>query len=222
MARKEHGADGFSKEYWDRNYSEPDEMDGIANAKEHAKYIELVFALDFIDISSVVDFGFGTGELFKQVMKTFMPFKALGIEPSKFVFDKAKIEKLKPCDSTNLKLQNTDLLSWAQKQKVGSKTWDLGLCTSVFQYLTKEELDEVLPIMAQKVKYLYLSVPTDKELDRQVEDLEFHDTYAYRRSRSWYQKRLKPHFTFISSRILESKVHFDESSTSFTDLLFRF
>jgi hypothetical protein len=76
--------------------------------------------------------------------------------------------------------------------------------------------------MAQKVKYLYLTVPTDKELNAQIEDLEFHDTYAIRRSRSAYQRLLKKHFTFISSRILESKVHFDESTTSFTDLLYRF
>ena len=33
---------------------------------------------------------------------------------------------------------------------------------------------------------------------------------------------IKKHFTFVSSRMLESKVYFDEESTLFTDLLFRF
>jgi hypothetical protein len=222
MSEDETGAKGFSKKYWDENYSKPKEMDGIANAKEHVEYMDLVFRLDFIDIGSIVDFGFGTGHLFKQALKHFIPFKALGIEPSKYVFDKADPKNLKPCASANIKLENIDLKTWALKQGVRSKVYDLGICTSVLQYLNNEELEVCLPIMAQKVKYLYLTVPTDKELDAQIEDLEFHDTYANRRSRSAYQKILKKHFTFISSRILESKVHFDESSTSFTDLLYRF
>jgi len=222
MNKKEPGALGFKKDYWDENYSKPSEMDGIANAKEHVEYMDLVFRLDFIDISSVIDFGFGTGHLFKQTLKKFIPYRSHGIEPSKFIFDKADLEKFRPCSSAKVKLENIDLCRWAQKQKENSKTFDLGICTSVLQYLSDEELKICLPVMAQKVKYLYLSVPTDKELDRQVDDLEFHDKYALRRSRAYYQKILKPHFTFISSRILESKVHFDESSTSFTDLLYRF
>ena len=32
------GASGFSKEYWDVNYADPEEMDNIVNAKEHARY----------------------------------------------------------------------------------------------------------------------------------------------------------------------------------------
>lgn len=221
MPNKNEGAKGFSKDYWDKNYSDPNEMDCIANAKEHSQYMEMVFKLDFIDISSVIDFGFGTGHLFKQVLKRFMPYKAYGLEPSPYIFEKARVEKLKPCESTNLKIEKLDMVSWAKRQKPGSKSWDLGLCTSVLQYLSEEEIDACLPVLAEKIKYLYLTVPTDKELNRQIEDLEFHDTYAYRRSRNWYQKKLKPHFTFISSRILESKVHFDESTTSFTDLLYR-
>ena len=55
-----------------------------------------------------------------------------------------------------------------------------------------------------------------------IEDLEFKDEYAFRRSRNWYQKELKKHFTFVSSRVLESKVHFKEEDTFFTDLVFRF
>ena len=222
MPKKEPGAKGFEKEYWDENYSKPKEMDGIANAKEHVEYMDLVFRLDFIDISSVIDFGFGTGHLFKQTLKKFIPYKSHGIEPSKFIFDKLDIEKVRPCSSAKVKLENIDLQSWASKQTEKGKSFDLGICTSVLQYLSEEELDYCLPVMAQKVKYLYLSVPTDKELVRQVDDLEFHDSYAKRRSRAFYQRKLRQHFTFISSRILESKVHFDESTTSFTDLLYRF
>jgi len=222
MVKKESGSNGFSKKYWDENYSEPKEMDCIANAKEHAEYMDLAFRLDFIDIGSIIDFGFGTGHLFKAVLDRFIPFKSYGIEPSQYIFEKIDIKRLKPCVSAKIKLDNIDLCSWAKKQKTGSKTYDLGICTSVLQYLDSRELDICLPVMAEKVKYLYLTVPTDLELERQVEDLEFHDSYAMRRSRAFYQRKLKSHFTFISSRILESKVHFDESSTHFTDLLYRF
>lgn len=222
MPKKKSGTEGFTKDYWDENYSSPNEMDCIANAKEHVEYMDLVFRLDFIDIGSVIDFGFGTGHFFKQALAHFIPFKAYGIEPSKYIFDKLDQKKIKPCSSAKVKLENIDLCSWARKQKERSKTFDLGICTSVLQYLSEEELDLCLPVIARQVKYLYLSVPTNLELDRQIEDLEFNDSYAYRRSRAFYQRKLRPHFTFISSRILESKVHFDESTTSFTDLLYRY
>ncbi|ATH08389.1 hypothetical protein BIY24_10645 [Halobacteriovorax marinus] len=215
------GSDGFSKEYWEVNYSNPDEMDGIGNAANHARYIKATMDLDFVDISSVVDLGFGLGHLFEAVMKEFIPYRALGIEPSKFVYDQVKERGIAPVESTKLKLLNTDLLSWCKDEKF-SKHFDLGICTSVFQYLSDEEVREVLPVLSKRVKYLYFSVPTNKELDRQIEDLEFKDEYAIRRSRSWYQKEIKKHFTFVSSRILESKHHFQEENTFFTDLLFRF
>ena len=218
---KYSGADGFSKEYWDVNYSSPDEMDGVGNAPAHAKYMKSVLDLDFIDVSSVVDLGFGLGNLLEAVLKEFIPYRAMGIEPSKYVFDKVSKKKIIPVDSTALKLLNTDLLSWCNDQRY-KKHFDLGICTSVFQYLTDEEVRIVIPILAKRVKYLYFSVPTDKELDRQIEDLEFKDEYAIRRSRSWYQKEIKKHFTFVSSRMLESKYFFNEEDTFFTDLVFRF
>jgi len=91
-----------------------------------------------------------------------------------------------------------------------------------FQYLSDEEIKEILPILSQRVKYLYFSVPTDQELKKQIEDVEFHDEYAIHRKREKYLKMLQPHFTFVSSRILESKYHFNQDNSYFTDLLFRF
>lgn len=220
--REKLGAKGFSKEYWDVNYSEPEEMDNIVNAKEHADYMKAIFGLEYVDISSVVDLGFGLGILFKEVLKTFKPYRAHGIEPSKFAFDIVSKKKLSPAESTKLSLENIDLLTWAKKEYKKEKTFDLGLCTSVFQYLSDEEIEFVLPIMAKRIRYLYFSVPTNLELKRQVSDLEFKDEYAIHRTREKYLKMIRPHFTFISSRLLESKVHFDDGTTHFTDLLFRF
>jgi len=215
------GAKGFSKDYWDTNYSSPDEMDGIGNAANHAKYMKAIFELDFIDISSVCDLGFGLGHLFEEVLKAFIPYRAVGIEPSKHVFEQVKKRGISPVESTSLKLYNLDLLSWCESDRF-KKHFDLGICTSVFQYLTDEEVRAILPILSKRVKYMYFSVPTNKELDRQIEDLDFKDEYAIRRSRSWYQKEIKKHFTFVSNRLLESKHHFNEENTFFTDLLFRF
>ncbi len=219
---KESGANGFSKEYWDVNYEDASDMDGIGNAKEHVGYIKYLFGMEYIDISSIIDLGFGLGHLFEALLDEFKPYKAHGIEPSAHVFDIVKKREINKIQSTKFKLEKTDIVTWCERNKDTKKSFDLAVCTSVFQYLTDEELEYCLPILANRAKYLYLTVPTDKELDRQIEDLEFKDEYAIRRSRTKYQKMLKPHFTFISSRLLESKVYFDETNTNFTDLLYRF
>lgn len=220
----EKGSHGFSNSYWEENYDEPEEMDGIVNAAQHAKYMAAFFALDYVDISSVIDLGFGLGYLFEEVLKEFMPYRAMGIEPSEFAFQKVREKDISPCDSTKLTLKQWDLMKWAQtvEKNQKSKWYDLGICTSVFQYLTDKELKSVIPIMAKQMKYLYLSVPTDFELKRQIEDLEFEDRYAIHRTKEEYLELLSEHFTIIGSRILESKFHFDEESTFFTDYLFRF
>lgn len=216
------GAGGFSKKYWDVNYADPEEMDNIVNAKEHAQYLKAIMGLEYVDISSIIDLGFGLGFLFEEVLRTFMPYRAHGIEPSDYPFEIVTKRNISPAESTKLVLENSDIVTWAKNNNKRQKTFDLGLCTSVFQYLSDEEIEFVLPILAQRIRYLYFSVPTNLELKRQVSDLEFKDEYAIHRTREKYLKMIRPHFTFISSRLLESKVHFDEESTHFTDLLFRF
>ncbi|MDO9180915.1 MAG: class I SAM-dependent methyltransferase [Bacteriovorax sp.] len=216
------GSLGFSSEYWEVNYADPEEMDNIVNAKEHAAYIKSIFALEAVDISSVIDLGFGLGILFEEVLKTFIPYRAHGIEPSKHAYDLVAKRDIRPAPSTKLVMENIDLVSWANTPMKREKIFDLGLCTSVLQYLSDEELRIVIPALASRVRYLYLSVPTDLELKRQIEEVEFKDEYAIHRTREKYLKFIRPHFTFISSRLLESKIHFDQDTSSFTDLLFRF
>lgn len=220
--KKVKGSEGFADEYWTVNYAEPEEMDNIVNAREHAAYMKAIFALESVDISSVIDLGFGLGVLFEEVLKTFVPYRAHGIEPSKYAYDLVSKKDIRPAESTKLVLENIDLVSWAQKEMKRERVFDLGICTSVLQYLTDDEIKIVMPILARRVRYLYLSVPTDLELKIQIEDVEFHDIYAIHRSKEKYLKFIHPHFTIISSRLLESKIHFDEETTSFTDLLFRF
>lgn len=211
----------FDKTYWDKNYSDPMSMDGIGNAKDHVKYLQSYLAIEHVDISTVVDLGFGYGHLFREMLKAFKPHTAVGIEPSPYAFKKAKPDKLRPVPSTDLKLYQEDLITWCKTNRKGNN-FDLGICTSVFQYIPDKDLKAIIPILAKRIKYLYLTVPTDLELNRQISELEFKDEYAIRRSRERYQKLLKPYFTFVSARVLESKYFFDEESTHFTDLLYRF
>jgi SAM-dependent methyltransferase len=212
----------FDKTYWDKNYAEPMSMDGIGNARDHARYLKSFLAIEHVDISSIVDLGFGYGHLFREMLKTFIPHRAVGIEPSPYAFKKAKLDKLRPVESTDLKLYEEDLITWCRTDRKKNNNFDLGICTSVFQYLTDKELKEIAPILGLRIKYLYLTVPTNIELGRQVSELEFKDEYAIHRTREQYQKILRPHFTFVSSRVLESKTYFNEETSHFTDLLFRY
>ena len=211
----------FGSDYWESNYSEPKTMDGIGNAKEHTAYLKSFSELELIDISSVIDLGFGYGYLFQKVIKAFLPYKACGVEPSEYAYAKALKRKLKPVESMKLELLNETIQSWCARKEHKKLRFDLGLCTSVFQYLSDEDLKIVLPILSQRIKYLYLTVPTDLELERQVEDLNFKDEYAIKRSREFYREIIGEHFTNISSKIWESKFYFNEETTLFTELLYR-
>lgn len=211
----------FEQEYWDKNYSQPNSMDGIGNAKDHAKYLKSFFDLELVDISTIVDLGFGYGHLFQKMMKTFIPYRACGVEPSKFAFNKARSRKLKPVESTKLKLYNESLQTWCQRKENKNLRFDLGLCNSVLQYIPTKDLEEIIPVLARRVKFLYLTVPTDIELDRQIEELDFYDSYAIRRSRKFYRSLLSKNFTNISSKLWESKSFYNEKTTLFTDLLYR-
>ena len=219
---KEWGKVGFSKEYWDKNYSEPQDMDNIGNAREHARYIQTLFHLEQIEINSVIDYGFGLGYLFEEVLKIFNPYRACAIEPSEHAFLTAKERIKKPEYVAKLKLENTDLLSFTQKAKANEKAYDLGICTSVFQYLTDEEIEKIVPVLSRQVKYLYFSCPTDKEFKRQKEEYDFFDEYAIHRKKEKYLKWLRPHFTFVSSRMLESKHFFSDENSEFREQIFRF
>jgi ubiquinone/menaquinone biosynthesis C-methylase UbiE len=222
MSKKEKGNLGFSKEYWDKNYSEPLEMDNIGNANEHSEYIKAMFNLEQIQLNSVIDLGFGLGYLFENVINNFKPIRAMGIEPSQHAFLEAKKRIKKPTQTKKFNLENTDLVSWAKNLASSEKSFDLGICTSVLQYLTDEEIKLVMPIMARNVKYLYFSVPTDVEYKRQLSEYEFFDEFSIHRKKEKYLKLIQPHFTIVSCRMLESKIFFDDNDSPFKEQLFRF
>jgi SAM-dependent methyltransferase len=215
-------AQGFGRDYWISNYSTPKEMDTIGNARDHARYLQFLFRLDQIDINSVIDFGHGTGHLLANIVKVFKPYEVLGMEPSAWAFEQSAKRVLPASPNMRLKLIKCDILSWCRKSHPGAKFYDLGICTSVLQYLSDHEIQEALPIIAQRVKYLYLTVPTENEYRRLWKETKFKDDYALRRTKAQYQELLQKDFTFVSNRLLESKTSFHEHNTNFRELLFRF
>ena len=222
---REQGAHGFSQRYWKDNYSCLKEMDGVANATGHALYCKSFLELEQISVDSVIDFGFGLGHLFEAFLRILRPRRAEGIEPSPSAFQKVSSRQIAPSARTSLKLRPLDLVAWAEhisKLKRRPRRFELGICTSVFQYLSQKQIELVLPVMAQQVHYLYFSVPTVTEIERQEREFHFRDAYAFERDQSTYLKWLSPHFTVVGCRILESKYYFTTDNTVCSDHLFRF
>lgn len=225
------GASGFTRQYWTENYDAPETMDGIYNATRQAAALKAQFDAEYVEIGSLIDFGFGLGHLFRAMIDAFVPHTVVGIEPSPHAFDHVQRRSLSRVSTTEITLLPTDLYTWchygASKgvSKGASKNdepFDLGICTSVFQYLSDSELAAVMPLLARRVQYLYLTVPTDEELEYQCRELDLDDRYAFSRTREEYRDLLRAHFAIISNRLLESKVYFDTETSSFNDLLFRF
>lgn len=222
MSKTVKPASAFDKNYWNENYSEPEEMDGIVNAPDHARYLKSFFDISFVKVSSVVDLGCGLGHLFTEMLKEFKPYKSLGIEPSEHAYLEFKKRSSKLTRDYGLKLLNQDILAWSKSEDKSSQRFDLAICTSVFQYISDEDLQFIIPVLAKRVKYLYFSAPTDIEYKRQKNDFDFVDRFAIKRSQKKYQSLFKDHFTVIGARILESQHYFDDTNTPFTDLFFRF
>ena len=216
------GARGFPADYWEANYSHPELMDGIQNAASHADYLSAFFALSQVEIRSLADFGFGPAVMLRAMIERFRPYKVIAIEPSSWAFQRVLAHPLSGPTNMRVALEQTDLVSWARHPDHPRRRADLGICTSVLQYLGDSEILEVLPVLSRRVRFLYLTVPTDIDLDRQIAEEQFHDPWAIRRSREVYRAWLAPHFAFVSSRILESRTHYNDRSTPCDELLFRF
>ena len=71
---------------FDKNYSDPMSMDGIGNAKDHVRYLQSFLAVEHVDISTIVERGFGYAHLFREMLRAFKLHTAMGIEPSPYAF----------------------------------------------------------------------------------------------------------------------------------------
>lgn len=73
--------------------------------------------------------------------------------------------------STDTEQEEKDVEEAEQQQQ--GPWFDLGCCTSVFQYLTEPQLAFIIPVLAERCRFLYLTVPTDIELGRQAGEVGF-------------------------------------------------
>ncbi|MEM7128126.1 MAG: class I SAM-dependent methyltransferase [Chloroflexota bacterium] len=219
------GAAGFSLDYWETNYAQPETMDGIYNSRGRALALKALLDSEYFEVATLVDLGFGLGALFKEMINVFMPHIVIGLEPSPYAYNRLQQVmqnmELTDIESIQIQLLRMDISQWCQQESQPAE-FDLGICTSVFQYLSDAEIQASLPIMAERIRYLYFSVPTDLELLFQREELQFHDPYAISRSKAVYHAMIQDHFTIVSNRVLESKRHFSANTSYFTDFLYRF
>ncbi len=217
------GKKGFNQNYWDENYSDPETMDGIINAKEHALYLKALFRVQGVKISRILDIGCGYGHLGVAMANTLKVKSYTGVEPSGPAFNEFKNNQLEKFKTKDAEIIKTELVDFVRSDQFKSEEiFDLSICSSVFQYLSEQDIQAGLKELAKKTRYLYLTTPTDKELDRQINELDFYDRYAIRRTKQQYLGLILPHFNIISYRLLESKALFDDSTTNFHDFLFRF
>jgi len=198
-------------------------MDGVYNARLRARALKATLDAEYVEIGSLIDFGFGLGGLFRAMIEAFTPHTVVGIEPSPPAFAWLDGARLTDTPSTQITLLPVDLLTWCQRADASDdQPFDLGICTSVFQYLSDPELEQIVSCLAQRVQYLYFAVPTEYELTYQAVHLDLDDRYAISRTRDEYLALLRPYFTFVANRLLESRVHFDAENSPFYDMLFRF
>jgi trans-aconitate methyltransferase len=188
--------------YWDEMYGDTYNVDGLFNAKEHAKYAASIFQLMDTKVQSLGDFGFGKGALFKEFTKVFKPARVIGVEPSP-----ERVEEIRGqawIEKTHIQIHNTSLQEF-NPPYLSYAPLDLGICNSVFQYIPDKDLKSIVKKLASFCRFLYFTVPTDKDYKRMKKDIAFVDPYAFSRSVQFYRKLLSPYFHFVSFNLLESK-----------------
>ncbi len=190
-------------------YAEDDEsvIDGIDNAKEHAKYLKSILNLGEVFVESIGDFGFGKGILLREIAKEFKPKQIIAIDPSKEANDKLK--KQAWIQKYSYKIKQTTLENFTESNI--KKPLDLGICNSIFQYISSDDVTPAIEKLARLCKYVYFSVPTKVDYEYMKNELDFIDPYAFVRNKKFYTKAMSPYFTIVSHNLLESKIHIKES-----------
>jgi hypothetical protein len=206
----------MDESYWDNVYGDSYYVDGIYNAKEHARYVYALFNLMERKIQGLGDFGFGKGYLLKEFVRVFQPARVVAVEPSPERV--AKVRAQSWVTKTHIqfhiaKLQdfNPNYLEYAPL--------DLSICNSVFQYIPESDLKSIVDRLARYTRYLYFTVPTKGDYIRMKKEIGFSDPYAFIRPLGYYRKLLAKKFEFVSLNLLKSK---SVNDGIFQEELFRF
>lgn len=200
-----YGANGqpFETSYWKEIYGTGVDVDASFNAREHAKYIKSLMDLMQIPVHSLADFGFGKAILLKETVKALDPGRIFAIDPSEEMID--SIAGQKWIRGYNLSFLHSTIQDLDPKYFVGAP-FDLGICNSVVQYIDKSELKGIFRKLHSIVRYLYFTVPTKNDYERMKKEIYFTDPYAHARSKSTYEKLVRPYFRRVAFNLLESRI----------------
>ncbi len=199
-------------------YAEEDgaEIDGIHNAKEHARYLKSILDYAGVEVNSIGDFGFGKAVLLHEIVKEFKPNRIFALDPS---LEAVKnLENKRWIKNRKHKILRNSLENF-NDTKI-KRPFDLGICNSIFQYIPTKDVSNCYKKLSKLCKYLYFSVPTQLDYEYMKKELHFIDTYANSRKKEFYLKALQPYFSIVSHNLLESKTHIKESG--FVYEFFRF
>lgn len=205
----------LDQKYFEQIYSKDSLIDGDYNARSHAKYLQSLFHLVEVEVSSIVDFGFGKGKLLYECLKSFKPGRASAIDNSEYIFNKAMGQSW-------VKEWRVDMKQQAIHEfKPPTKVFDLGICNSVLQYVNDNDLEDSVERISYSCRYLYMHVPSKEDYQRLREDVDFHDTWAKVREDQVYRELLSKYFTKVSWGLWESKTMVEKDYSSFFDSLYR-
>lgn len=205
----------LEKKYFEQIYSKDSLIDGDYNAKSHAKYLFSLFGVVEAEVCSIVDFGFGKGNLLYECLKLFRPSKVAALDSSEYIYEKMK--KKSWVKDWDVKLHHLEI----QDFKYPQKAFDLGICNSVLQYVPDHLLETCVERMSYSCRYLYLHVPSFEDYSRLKDDVDFKDPWAIAREDKVYRDLLSHYFVKVGWGLMESKTNVEADGSAFFDSLYR-
>jgi 2-polyprenyl-3-methyl-5-hydroxy-6-metoxy-1,4-benzoquinol methylase len=164
--------------YYDRHYRDP-RTRAVSRAEMDRRGRLIAAQLKALDVpvKRILDAGCGLGLLQRSLLEAYPRARYTGLEVSAYLCRR---------------------LGWIQGSIVDFKprgSFDLVICHDVVQYLDDAAASAALDNLARWCRgALYFHVPTARDR-REIVDPEGTDTRVHFRPGSWYQRRLRRHFT---------------------------
>eukprot|EP01084_Bolivina_argentea_P123558 218963_1 len=140
-------------------------------------------------------------------------------KPKSIIYYKNKMEKYSKENNKN-KMNENEIFDkiFERFQCDCCKYWDgsfnLGLCVSVCQYLSDNDVDIALNYLSKHCEFLYFDVVTSEEYNSMKNGSQFQDKWAIHRPKKWYRNIILKYWRMVSNCFLESKFLFPDSSDS--------
>ena len=176
----------FDEAYYHRFYHDPKTRAASpASAKRQAAFICAYLKYLELPVKRVLDVGCGVGRVLNAVGAAYPRAKLQGVEWSEYLCNR---------------------YGWTQGSVVDyeDRPYDLVICNDVLAYLNKGDCQAAIDNLARLTRgALFLGVITHEDLG--VLDEQRTDPEQYLRKRSWYLRRLSPHFTSVGGGLYLKK-----------------